>query len=194
MKGVPRKRSTAAARRKPPTSRSDRQHGVIRTLEATTQTGVDSKPPSIHVLVRVRSESGQTISAHAEVAATRGAAVLGKIGQAVGPKFREELNRQIASGVRTYLFLTTREGWNGPYVTYRCPLRRVHDELPSDKRALVPPYYMGESARIATWFEISGVERLSREEMNRIYVVSSRREIMSVIASTAAVFRVACRA
>jgi len=38
------------------------------------------------------------------------------------------------------------------------------------------------------------MERLSREEMNRIFVVSSGREIMSVIKSSATVFCVGVRA
>jgi hypothetical protein len=145
---------------------------------------------TVHLLIRVRSENGQTINAHADLVATRGAAIFGKLGQPVGPAFRKLLNDQIQHGTKTYLFLTTREGWNGEYVTYRCPLRQVHEILEAAKRSLVPTYYIGEAANIRTWLEVSGIDRLSREEMNRIFVLSSGRSVMSVIKSTAAVFRV----
>lgn len=156
------------------------------------QTTPDTEPREVpvHVLIRVRSEDGRTIDAHANVAATHGATVFGKIGKPIGPAFRKALNEQIARGTKTYLFMTTREGWNGPYVTYRCPLRRVHDDLDVAKRKLVPAYYLAEAPKIQTWFEVSSLDRLSRQEMNRIFVLSSGRSVMSVIKSTAAVFRV----
>jgi hypothetical protein len=143
-----------------------------------------------HCLLRVRSEGGQTIEAHAAMIVREGTALLGKVGQAIGPDFRTALNEQIDRGVKTYLFLTTREGWNGPYVTYRCKLQHVHESLEGLKKSLVPKYYVADSGTIKTWFEITSLERLSREEMNEIVVLSSNRPIMSVIASSAAVFRV----
>ena len=146
-----------------------------------------------HVLLKVRSENGQTITAHADMVAVKGAAMLGKMGQPLGPDFRESLNRQIDSGVKTYLFLTIREGWNGPYVTYRCLLRRVHETLEGEKKYLVPTYYLHERGGVKTWFEIVSMERLTREEMNRIFVLSSGREIMSVLNSSATVFHVAVK-
>ena len=144
-----------------------------------------------HVLLKVRSESGQTITAHADMVAAKGSAMLGKIGQAIGADFRDALNQQVGRGIKTYLFLTIREGWNGPYVTYRCLLRQVYETLDESKKALVPKYYLHESANVKTWFEIASMERLTREEMNRIFVLSSGREIMSVVNSSATVFRVA---
>ncbi len=144
-----------------------------------------------HVLLKVRSESGQTITAHSDMVAAKGVAMLGKIGQAVGADFRDALNQQIERGIRTYLYLTIREGWNGPYVTYRCLLRGVYETLDAEKKALVPKYYLHEIANIKTWFEIASMERLTREEMNKIFVLSSGREIMSVINSSATIFRVA---
>lgn len=152
-----------------------------------------AKQEAFHVLLRVRSELGQTITAHKNIVARKGTAVLGKMGGALGPAFRLALNEQIERGIKTYLFLTTREGWNGPYVTDRCSLLHVYDALDTSKRALVPAYYASDSATIRTWFEIASVERLTRDEMNRIFVLSSGREIMSVIASSATVFKVAVK-
>jgi hypothetical protein len=169
------------------TAKATKTAKVANTSKNVHTTKADAP---VHVLIRVRSESGQTITAHADILAKRGSAVLGKIGQPVGPNFRDILNQQIQSGIKTYLFLTIREGWNGPYVTYRCTLRQVQDTLDPKKRTLVPSYYMADAPKINTWFEITDIERLSRDEMNKIFVLSSGRSIMSVIASSAAVFRV----
>jgi hypothetical protein len=167
---------------------------LTQEAKKDSQVTAEQHRSPFHCLLRVRSEGGQTIDAHASMIAREGTAILGKVGQGIGSDFRTALNEQIDRGVQTYLFLTTREGWNGPYVTYRCKLRRVHESLEASKKALVPKYYVADSATIKTWFEITSLERLSREEMNQIFVLSSNRPIMSVIASSAAVFRVGVEA
>ncbi len=53
--------------------------------------GVNSRT-AVHILLRVRSENGQTIDDHAAIVRERGSAVLGKMGQMVGPDFRAALN------------------------------------------------------------------------------------------------------
>jgi hypothetical protein len=143
-----------------------------------------------HVLLKVRSESGQTITAHADMIRAQGAAMLGKLGRPLGTPFMTLLNEQIENGFKTFLFLTLREGWNGPFVTYRCVLKRVHETLEPAKKALVPRYYAHECFHIRVWFEITSIERLTREEMSKIYVQSSGREIMSVVNTSGTVFRV----
>ncbi len=148
----------------------------------------------VHALLRIRSEDGQTIKAHGDMIATRGFAFFGKIGHGLAPKFIKDLTEQIANKVPTFLFLTTREGWNGPYVTYQCRLRSVLPSLNEEQLGLVPKYYSGDYENVTTWFGISSLEKMSREEMNRIFVVSSGRVIMSVINSSATVFRVALNA
>lgn len=160
---------------------------------ATVKYGKVTSDKPVHILLKMRSESGQTIQAHADMIAKKGAAVLGKMGEAVGPATSELLNQQIQRGVKTYLFLTIREGWNGPYVTYRCSLRHIYDSLVAGKNTLVPTYYGWDTGNIKTWFEITSIERLTREQMNKLFVVSSGREIMSVVSSSATVYRVAVR-
>jgi hypothetical protein len=146
-----------------------------------------------HVLIRVRSEDGQTIKVHGDIISQKGSAILGKIGQSLSAAFIKSLNEQISRNVETYLFLTIREGWNGEYVTYQCLLKNVSAELDKTKIDLVPEYYSVSYKDIKTWFEISAMGRMTRDNMNRIFVFSSDRPIMSVIKSTAAVFRVGLR-
>ena len=143
-----------------------------------------------HILIRVRSEDGKTINAHREMIAANGAAVFGKIGKGLGIKAIKELNGQLSNDVETYLFLTTREGWNGPYVTYQCHLKSIGVDLSETRVDLMPKYYSHEAKNIKTWFEISSMERMTKSEMNHIFVKSSGRAIMSVVKSSATVFKV----
>ena len=178
------------------TSRPEVKRGtatIKKKQQKQTMKTVKAVEVPAHVLLRVRSEDGKTIKEHGNMVASKGAAILGKIGQGLGPSFITALNKQIENGVDTYLFLTIREGWNGPYVTYQCNLRSVDSELKKSKQSFVPKYYASEYENVSTWFEIVSMSKMSREEMNRIYVLSSDREIMSVIKSTAVVFRVGLR-
>ncbi len=145
---------------------------------------------SVHVLLKVKSEGGVTIDAHAALAKRNGRAFMGKLGQPLGPAFSKELNEQIARGMTTFLFVTIREGWNGPYVTFRGALNRVTPVLQKSEYPLVPSYYKTLIPEVKTWLEITGLDRLSKDEMNRIVVCSSGRQIMSVVNSSATVFRV----
>jgi hypothetical protein len=153
---------------------------------------VDKVPHAgpVHVLLKVRNENGETIAGHQQMAALKGSALLGKTGQPIGPAFRDDINRQIESGVKTFLFLTTREGWNGPYVTFRCVLRSISATVGAGKKGLIPAYYAFDTSDVTTWFEIANVERMTRDEMDKIVVLSSGRSIMSSISSSATVFRV----
>ena len=143
-----------------------------------------------HVLIRFKSEDGLTISEHRNMIIAKGSAIFGKIGQGLSLDYIALLNKQIARGAPTYLFLTTREGWNGPYVTYECRLKNVQAQLDSTKYDFVPKYYSAEYKNVKTWFEILTFEKMSKLAMNRIFVLSSGRVIMSVISSSATVFRV----
>jgi hypothetical protein len=160
------------------------------TLDQDQKKDPTIKESPVHVLIRVRSEDGQTISEHRNMIVSKGSAVLGKTGQTLAPDFIMALNKQIAKGVETYLFLTTREGWNGPYVTYQCRLKGVERQLAESKLDLVPKYYSWNYKNVTTWFEISSLDKMSKLEMNQIFVLSSGRSIMSVINSSAVVFKV----
>ena len=185
------KKVTAPKSVKKTTSSKRSKNGeAIATDEKKKQKKTQEDLPPSHVLIRVRSEDGQTITEHRNMMVTRGSAILGKTGQAIGPDFADVLNKQIAKGIKTYLFLTTREGWNGPYVTYQCDLKGVASQIDKSKLDLVPKYYSWNYKNVTTWFEISSLEKMSKEGMNKIFVLSSGRPIMSVINTSAVVFRV----
>ncbi len=169
-------------------SKNDQQTAVLSTRKPRKPKPFANMP--VNVLMRVRSEDGRTISAHERIIAAKGSALLGKIGKGLGPDFIKLMNGQIGRGVNTYLFLTTREGWNGPYVTFMCRLKGIETTLPESKRDLAPSYYAASFQDVNTWFEISSIAKMSRSDMNRITVISSGREIMSVIGSSASIFHV----
>lgn len=158
--------------------------------QETRKIAITEKEKPFHALIRVKSEDGKTIKAHAEIIRKEGVAILGKIGQPLGLAFMTALNKQVQNGNKTYLFLATREGWNGPYVIYQCELNEVQPYLVGNKQNLVPSYYSSEFKLIKTWFEIKTITKLSNDEMSKIYVLSSGRGISSVINSSASIFRV----
>jgi hypothetical protein len=143
-----------------------------------------------HILLKVRAERGLTITAHADMIAKRGTALFGKIGKGIGQDFRNILNQQIEQGIKTYLFLTVQNNWRGPFTTYQCLLRQVQMLFDVTKRSLIPRYYVYNKAIISTWFEIASIEQLMEVETNKIFVLKSGREIMSVVNTSGTVFRV----
>jgi hypothetical protein len=144
-----------------------------------------------HLLLKVRSGGGETISAHTEMINRRGSALFGKMGSALGNNFQKALNDQISRNVRTYLFLATLQGNTGQHAIYQCPLIAVHDGmLDSRQEELVPEYYSYQIDGIWTWFEIAGIELLTPAEANAIFVLSSGRKFLDVIRARNAVFRV----
>jgi hypothetical protein len=161
-----------------------------KTQKETSQNESVVKEQILHPLLKVRNENGQTINAHAAMIAKNGTAMFGKMGPPVSEEFIDILNEQIRREIMTYLFITTRQGWNGEFVTYRCQLLNVSKIIDEARKSLVPSYYVYEIPGIRTWFLISDLERLTREEMNRIVVVSSGRALMSVINSSATFFQV----
>ena len=190
-------RMKTATKQKRTKSRSAMRHKPApkpkpAAANVTNPTSSDNNQTA-HVLIRVRAEDGLTVEGHQKVIARHGIALFGKFGDPLGPAFRDLLNRQAANGQKTYLFITTRPDWRHEYVTFRCPLRQVLDTLDESKRHLVPGYYIAQAPYIRTWFEIEGIERLSREDMNRIFVLSSGRSITSAIFSRTGLFHVGIR-
>ena len=143
-----------------------------------------------HVVVRVRSEEGQTVSAHRKVIERNERAFFAKIGKGLGPAFIEQLNGQINRGIPTYLFLATYEGWNAPFGLYQSELLGVHAKLEEHQTKLVPVYLQSAIKNVSTWFEIRTLYRVAREDINKIYILSSGREVSGSLRGTTAVFRV----
>jgi hypothetical protein len=184
---MPEKKTT----KKPAAKKSTPRKAVAEKKLPTLRKAVAEKEQPAHILLRLKSESGQTIAAHANVIARKGTALLGKMGRlGVSTEFMDVLNKQIDSGVKTFLFLAMRPGWNQPYVMYACQLRQVYDALDEAKRNLVPEYYYHEIPNIKTWFEISSIDRLPQEYTERIFVLSSERPITSALGGMNSVFRV----
>jgi hypothetical protein len=154
--------------------------------------------PAIHVLVRVVG-GPHTVPGHSEMVSRKGAVLFGKMGRPISKQFRDTLNDQIARGVNTFFFLTTREGEGSAprrLVTHKCKLRHVYNgSLDNAKRRLIPSYYSTFMIDdIRTWFEITSFERATDEEVFNIFTPSTGREIRYALRGTGCVFRVAIRA
>lgn len=151
---------------------------------------LSDNPQVQHVVIRVKSDNGNTISGHKKVIEINGRVLFGKIGKDLGTAFIDQLNSQINREVTTYLFVATYEGWNVPFGIYQCKLLRVHVGLRDLDKELIPKYLHPVINGINTWFEIQTIHRVSAEEVKRIYILSSGREINGAMRGTTAVFRV----
>lgn len=181
----PTRRQSAAVRKKPTRRNSTKSQALPKSANDSSNS---------HVLLRVWAEPGLTVEAHQMMIARYGVALFGKFGGPLGPSFSDALNHQIANRQKTYLFLVTRSApRRNDYSMYRCPLRQVHSTLEPSKRHLVPGYYIGQAPDIRTWFEIEDMEFLKLDDIKRIFVISSGRDITSAIHSMSAVFRVGIR-
>lgn len=161
----------------------------IKPKKQTDETLVEVEQP-VHILLRVHSDSGRTISAHSKIIAEKGKALLGKMGRNMSDVFINALNDQIKDGIKTYLFLMIREGWNSSYVIYRCPLNKVSNILETADRGFVPKYYIFESPDVKAWFEITAIQSLPKEYIEKIFVISSNRPITTAVNSRTSTFRV----
>jgi hypothetical protein len=148
-----------------------------------------SKP--IHLLMRIRVADRHRLAAHQQVIDSYGSVMLGKFGRPLSAELLASLTGQLLRKIKTFLFLATREGPTGPYVIYCCRLRAVSEELPPGKRNLVPNYY--EATPIGTWFEITSIAQMTGEEMKKLFVASTGRELERVLRSSVVVCSVEIR-
>lgn len=154
--------------------------------KATTPPNTEDK----HVIVRVRSEDGLTISAHRKVIDLYHRALFAKIGKGLGAVTIDQLNSQISRGIPTYLFVATYEGWSAPFGIYQCELLGIHVDIKDDQKKLVPMYLQGAIKGVSTWFEIRTLLRVAQDDVKRIYVLSSGRESSGALKGATAMFKV----
>jgi hypothetical protein len=145
---------------------------------------------TVHIVLRVRSDDGRTMEEHVKVFNKSGRVLFAKIGKGLGAPFFNQLNYQIENKIPTYFFIAVYEGWNMPFSFIKCDLLKVHSTLTDKQLELVPSYIHSSKNAVNTWFEISGLSRLANEEVKRIQLATSGREISSSLRGTTAIFRV----
>ena len=143
-----------------------------------------------HILVRVRSDEGKTISAYQRIVEEYGRAMFPKIGKGIREELHNELNSQLTHGISTKLFIAAHEGWDVPLGIHQCELINVHSNINDKLKTFVPEYLHKSMASISTWFEIQNLVRQPPEYLDNIYVLTSGREIKEVYRGTTSVFRV----
>jgi hypothetical protein len=129
-----------------------------------------------HIIVRVRSEEGRTVSSHLEIIKTRGVVLFAKIGKGISSGMQQALNDQIDKGVPTYFFMATFDGWDQPFSIYQANLAKVHDNFPDGRHDIVPSYLNDRIGTIETWFELTSLDKVHPDEVKRIHILSSGKE------------------
>lgn len=143
-----------------------------------------------HVVLRVKSEEGLTLSAHRRLIEKHGRAMFAKIGKGLSTSFFEQLNSQIKQGIPTYLFLAVYDGWNAPFDISQSELLGIHTEISSDDKIFIPDYVRPLIANVHTWFEIGSIRRVAQSELKRIRLLTTRREISGSLRGATSMFRV----
>lgn len=141
-----------------------------------------------HLLIKVRSEGGKTIADHQRCMRLNGSVIFGKMGSPIGADFIADLRNQLNIDIPTYLFLALKKGWKGGFTLYKARLASVQTELSSESLQLVPEYYRHEHKSIQTWLEIYSLDALPHAESVKVIVLSSGREVLSVLSNSASVF------
>ena len=143
-----------------------------------------------HALVRVRAEDGMTISAHRSVINSHGKVLFAKIGKGLFPNLIELLNDQIAKSIPTFLFIATYDGWKEPFAIYKCELKSIQLNIVDGNTELIPPYMHGLINTVGTWFEILSIKRVAKEEVKRLLVFTSGREVGGALRGATSMFKV----
>lgn len=151
---------------------------------------IESPPLQEHVLIRVRSEDGKTMMQHSRVLSESGVVMFGKMGSALGRDLIADLSAQIVAGVKTYVIFAVKKGWNGKYHFYKAELVSLSASISAEDLLLVPDYYRADSQKVSAWLKLRSLEGMTHAEATTVYVISSGREALSSLNSSASVFRV----
>jgi hypothetical protein len=161
-----------------------------RQSKAATVQVAQDKAAVAHIMIRVRSEDGMTIASHKSVIALHGKVLFAKIGKGLSVGLASILNQQIQAGTATHLFIATFDGWKQPFAIYQCNLGGVYAALDKDLLQFVPNYMKGNVSSVGTWLEISSLQRVSQDEVKRIHIFTSGREVSGSLRGATAMFKV----
>jgi len=143
---------------------------------------------AIHLLMRFADsvlQINDTIKEHHEIITKHGAAWIGKLGKPLGPNHVKAVNRQVAAGHTTYLFLVQKV--KGDYLFYQGKIVAVAEALPEKDRRLVPSYYRDK--KLAFWTKLSSLELVPTRILNNYHIASSSRPVLGTLKrSMAALF------
>jgi hypothetical protein len=141
------------------------------------------------LLVRYRDPSPgiDTIREHEKLLGVHGAVWFGKFGKAVGGGSVDRMQDQVARGVATFLYLTTRTA-EGRLLVHRGVVEQVRVSAPpAEDSALIPNYYsrLGLPAKIPLWARLCRLDEMTEDRLDNLVVASSRRPVRESLRSTA---------
>lgn len=147
-----------------------------------------SKRP-IHILLRYSDKlnaAAETIPEHQKVISKSGAVWFGKLGRPVSINHVDKINKQIADGIPSFLYLVQRVGRN--YETYCGTIVQITKNCPKDERELIPAYYYYKDIvdEIALWTKLSKIELVDQAALNKLVVATSGMPVLESLSSSMA--------
>lgn len=138
----------------------------------------------LHVVMRYSEQFlgvEDTVAEHAKVIKKRGSVAVGKFGRPLANKWVERLNRQIAAGFKTSLYLVKKAA--DVYVTHQLNVVLVTRDIDLKLEKTMPAYYLDRSvrARMTMWFLCDSVSGTGPRLLDSLHVASSGYSVRRAI-------------
>lgn len=133
------------------------------------------KPKIYHLVVRFSDsmfDVGDVVSIHNEIIEKHGSVWFGKLGQSISPKRVDLINKQVESGVETYLYLV--KGNRKKSTAYQAKIISVRRSSPEQSH-LIPEYYSKKSIfrYMKVFIRIGIINKIDLSEMEGLRAASS---------------------
>ena len=152
----------------------------FRAWRGEDTTDATPKSDALHLLIRwAVAREPATIELHREIAERAGAVWWGKIGDpaaraAVGKERRAVLDKQIAEGVTTLVFL------HRPGEVWRTRLLELREDRPTEELDLIPAYYRDDVNRHHLWLKLTDFQQFPPDFAEKQLVLDDYNEPDSV--------------
>ena len=147
---------------------------------------------TLHILMRFSDRlmpTGDTVRAHQEVIAKRGAVWIAKAGKPLGRESLGAICNQASSRAPSFLYLVQRE--ENSYQLYKGKILELSRSLPKDAKALVPSYYQHSFflRKVGFWTKLSELREAPPKELDKLFVArTGTPAIVALKRSMAGVF------
>lgn len=130
---------------------------------------------NLHLMIRFSDtlySVGDVVSKHNAVVESCGYVWFGKIGTTISQNRMDIINKQIDTGIPTYLYLA--KGNRKKLIFYRATLLKISKEF-ADKKKYVPKYYFETKLiqYMQSWIKISKIEPIESSAIQNLKTVNS---------------------
>lgn len=168
------------------------QSQTKRASAAQQHPALDAFPEGyqpVHVVMRYSEQFlgvDDTVGEHQKIIRKKGSVAVGKFGRPLASGWVERLNKQIASGFKTSLYLVKKSP--DGYAAFRLNVMRVTRDRDASIEKIIPKYYLEGTTlrRMTMWFVCDSVTSTKPTVLDSLHIASSgysaRRAILTSMA------------